>query len=406
MLRRVMTSLLPSIAVVPFPRIPRFARALVLLVLVVCATGAPFAAAQTDPRKQQEQVRQQQAQAATDISALKSDAASVQGALAALQANVAGQEALLADATLAANVAEQAAAQARVEADAARSKVSSLSGQLKDQAVDAYIAGPSVSSDDDLGPEGDATTRLTRDALISIRAGQDAQLLDQLHAAEQDAADAQAEAERQAAVAEQKRSEIAQRTSQVRAARDQQAAYVAQVEARLDQRLSEAASLAAQDKTLSQQIATQEAALAARVPRSAGGGSPSTFTASNVSLTTVDGITVASSIAPQLHNMIQAAAADGISLGGSGYRDPAQQEALRQQHCAHPATDPPSACSPPTARPGSSMHEQGLAVDFSANGHLIQSHDDPGYVWLAGHAASYGFYNLPSEPWHWSVNGN
>ena len=29
--------------------------------------------------------------------------------------------------------------------------------------------------------------------------------------------------------------------------------------------------------------------------------------------------------------MVQAAAADGIQLSGSGYRDPAQQEALREQ---------------------------------------------------------------------------
>jgi LAS superfamily LD-carboxypeptidase LdcB len=401
-----MTPPLPLSTVV-LPRwIQRAPRALVVLVLAVLVTGAPVASAQGDPRQEQEQVRQQQAQAAAAISALKADAASVQGALAALQANVAGQEALLSDATLAANVAEQAAAQARAEADAARVKVSALSGQLKAQAIAAYVTGPSASSGDDISPDADATTRLTRDALIGIRAGEDAELLDQLHAAEQDASDAQATAEQQAAVAEQKRAEIAQRTSQVRAARDQQAAFVSQVEARLDQRLSEAASLASQDKALSLQIAAQEAAVAARVPRSSGGGTPSTFTAANISLTTVDGITVASSIASQLHSMIQAAAADGISLGGSGYRDPAQQQALREQHCANPATDPPSACSPPTARPGTSMHERGLAVDFTANGHLIQSHSDPGFVWLSGHAANYGFYNLPSEPWHWSTTGD
>ena len=26
--------------------------------------------------------------------------------------------------------------------------------------------------------------------------------------------------------------------------------------------------------------------------------------------------------------------------------------------------------------------------------------------WLAGNAASFGFYNLPSEPWHWSTTGS
>lgn len=26
--------------------------------------------------------------------------------------------------------------------------------------------------------------------------------------------------------------------------------------------------------------------------------------------------------------------------------------------------------------------------------------------WLAANAPSYGFFNLPSEPWHWTVNGD
>ena len=52
------------------------------------------------------------------------------------------------------------------------------------------------------------------------------------------------------------------------------------------------------------------------------------------------------------------------------------------------------------------MHEQGLAVDFTWNGSVISSRSSPAFQWLAAHAGSYGFYNLPSEPWHWSVNGN
>ena len=31
--------------------------------------------------------------------------------------------------------------------------------------------------------------------------------------------------------------------------------------------------------------------------------------------------------------------------------------------------------------------------------------DDPAFVWLTANAARFGFFNLPSEPWHWSVNG-
>jgi hypothetical protein len=28
------------------------------------------------------------------------------------------------------------------------------------------------------------------------------------------------------------------------------------------------------------------------------------------------------------------------------------------------------------------------------------------FDWLESHAAGYGLYNLPSEPWHWSTDGS
>ena len=52
------------------------------------------------------------------------------------------------------------------------------------------------------------------------------------------------------------------------------------------------------------------------------------------------------------------------------------------------------------------MHEQGLAIDFTNNGRLISSRSDPAFQWLSGNASRFGLYNLPSEPWHWSTNGN
>ena len=62
-------------------------------------------------------------------------------------------------------------------------------------------------------------------------------------------------------------------------------------------------------------------------------------------------------------------------------------------------------CSPPVARPGRSMHEQGLAIDFTADGDLIRSRSRPAFIWLAANAERFGFYSLPSEPWHWSTTG-
>ena len=107
--------------------------------------------------------------------------------------------------------------------------------------------------------------------------------------------------------------------------------------------------------------------------------------------------------------MLAAAAADGLVLGGTGYRDPAQQIELRKQHCGTGYYEiyemPPFLCVPPTAIPGSSMHEQGLAVDFTWKGKSLSGQDNPAFVWLATNAVQYGFYNLPSEPWHWSISG-
>jgi probable HAF family extracellular repeat protein len=130
----------------------------------------------------------------------------------------------------------------------------------------------------------------------------------------------------------------------------------------------------------------------------------------DVDLVTVRDITVSVVIAGQVEGLLTAAEADGINLTGSGYRDSARQIALRRAHCG--TSDyavyqmPANQCSPPTARPGMSLHERGLVIDFSCGGSLIRSRSDPCYRWLADNAAGYGLYNLPSEPWHWSTTGS
>jgi hypothetical protein len=191
----------------------------------------------------------------------------------------------------------------------------------------------------------------------------------------------------------------------------------AEVDARIDRALGEAANLEALDSQLSQQIAAEQAALAARnrdaASRRSGGGSGGGGGGGVGApcVETVRTITVACSISGSVASMIDAAAADGIILRGGGYRSTESQIALRRAHCG--TSDyaiwemSPSSCNPPTARPGQSMHEQGLAIDFTCNGGgVISSRSSPCFQWLAANAGSYGFINLPSEPWHWSTNGN
>jgi hypothetical protein len=116
------------------------------------------------------------------------------------------------------------------------------------------------------------------------------------------------------------------------------------------------------------------------------------------------GIQVHKSIVDQLERLC-AAAAPTIALTGGGWRDPQEQIALRKAHCGTSDYDiyqkPSGQCSPPTARPGTSNHERGLAIDFRN----CSNRSTACYKWLAANAATYGFKNLPSEAWHWSVDG-
>jgi LAS superfamily LD-carboxypeptidase LdcB len=127
-------------------------------------------------------------------------------------------------------------------------------------------------------------------------------------------------------------------------------------------------------------------------------------------VTNVGGIYVHTSIANNVRNLLNAATAAGFSLRGGGYRDPAGQIATRRANCGPTYYDiyekPASQCTPPTARPGRSMHERGLAIDFTSSGRLITTRSDPAFVWLSNNAARFGLFNLPSEPWHWSTNGS
>jgi probable HAF family extracellular repeat protein len=127
-------------------------------------------------------------------------------------------------------------------------------------------------------------------------------------------------------------------------------------------------------------------------------------------LVTVRGITVDAAIAGQVEALLAAADADGLDLTGGGYRTHEQQIELRRQHCGgsyYAVYEMPSSeCTPPTARPGRSMHERGLAIDVNCDGELVSSRADPCFEWLAANAGRFGLYNLPYEPWHWSIDGS
>jgi hypothetical protein len=121
-------------------------------------------------------------------------------------------------------------------------------------------------------------------------------------------------------------------------------------------------------------------------------------------------IRIATNTLPQFVNMLNAAKAEGVDLMpiSSGWRDPQQQIALRKQNCPDWQNSPAGACRPPTAKPGTSIHERGQAIDFGSmcfpNGKTCPGNRR--WEWLTANAGKFGFKPLSSEAWHWSVTGN
>lgn len=113
---------------------------------------------------------------------------------------------------------------------------------------------------------------------------------------------------------------------------------------------------------------------------------------------------VNSRVSGAVYAMVQAAAADHVNLTAiSSFRTMAHQQALCSGNslCA-------SGSYKEVAKPGTSNHQMGLAIDFG--GGLPST---PGPVtgnafwdWLSANAAKFGYKNYPAEAWHWSPTGN
>ena len=393
------------------PLLLRHAVRSLLAVALVAATVLVPAAAQADTRSEREEVQRKKAAAAADVDTLRATDAEVEAALRTLESNVAAQTASLRDAERKSAEADAALEAATAEVEAKEAQIVELDAAVKDLAIAAFIQPQSSAGlVDSLATENIGEAEL-KQSLLEAKSANQLDVLDQLERARQDLETARQAAEEAATVAENNRAAVATKLDQLTQARNQQAKVAADVQRRLDHRLSELAGLQQLDKKLADQLAAEARAHAARLAsqRSARGSGGTISITGSGSIVSVRGIRVHKSIADQLARMLSAADGDGISLSGGGYRDPQGQIAVRRANCGTSYYAvyqmPPSQCSPPTARPGTSMHERGLAIDFTYNGRVINSRSSPAFQWLRANAANYGFYNLPSEPWHWSVNG-
>ncbi|MDE0802643.1 MAG: D-alanyl-D-alanine carboxypeptidase family protein [Acidimicrobiales bacterium] len=390
------------------------AAALAVVMVIVPATAG------ADTKSEREEVQRKRAAVAAQVDALQASDAEVEAALATLDANVSAQTAALADAERKAAEADAALAAATAEVEAKQAEIAELNTAVKDVAIAAYVRPPESSSViDSLASETIGEAELKK-SLLEAKSSSQLDVLDLLERAREDLETARSNAAAAAEAAESNRQAVDTKLAEVSQARDQQQKVVADVQARLDQRLGEAASLAALDEELGAKYAAEQKAIAAAAAKAAasapaapssssGGGSTTISITGSGSIVSVRGIQVHQSIASQTASLLSAAESAGISLSGGGYRSSAGQIATRRNNCGTSNYAiyqmPASQCSPPTARPGTSMHERGLAIDFTYQGRIINSRSSPAFQWMAANASSYGFYNLPSEPWHWSVNG-
>lgn len=380
------------------------AGAVVATALVLAPAVSVAQRADTSPSKEREAVRAKKAQVASEVDALRATDAEVEAALDALDANVAGQEALLAEANRAAEEAEAAFAAATAAVEAKSAEIVALRDEIREFAVQAFVHPP---ADDAMAAldTADPSEAAQKRALLDLQNTNDADLLDRLSAAEEDLEVQRQLAEEASLRAQEKRAAAVDRLNELSTARDQQAAYAQQVNARLEHAQSEIAALEQHDAELSAKIAAEQAELARKAAAAGGGrrsgGSSVTFNGSlsTVSCPTGGSITVNSSIADDVQALLNAAP-DSIGLCGWGWRSSERQQQLWDEHNCDVR------CTVPTAPPGSSMHEQGLAIDFTSHGQTIQSRSHPAFQWLDANAGRYGLHNLPSEPWHWSTNGN
>ena len=430
-------------------------RALVAALIIVMGSlvplwnsGLPSASAQTTDEIERLKAEREEFQESLDLAGASVDAATaeadeISSALTGLQFIVATQRDRLVQADRSVESARAAVQAALQRTEALKIQRSQVQAQAVGLAVQTYIGRESNTEGAfGLARTGDIYQAARIQTIVGAAIGDIDDTSDALRALELDTEAAAMLLEQASQVEQTKAAEAANELEKLLDAVVLQANLVEDAELRLDARLAEASALAAVDAELAAEIRTKEQALAARLEeerqrreaearrrreeearrlrveqerrdaeRRAQEGTapaPNTNQVPSGQLTNIGGITVHESIASNLQALLAAAAADGIRFGGGGYRSASSQISLRRSHCGTSQYAiyemPSSQCRPPTARPGASMHERGLAIDFTQNGRALRSNTS-GYAWLRANGSKYDLRNLPSEPWHWSTNG-
>lgn len=367
-------------------------------------------------KAEREKVRARARTASKKVNALKASRSKVSRQLEALNSTVRVTSVALDRAQRSAASASREAAQARGRERLLTARLATLRATSYQAALSA-VASPTVMEVDSFLSSSTADEADRRSVIDALGKRRTADVLDAMSATQEDLAIERALAVRAETRAQSYKESVADKLSRYRSARTKQRRFAIDVETRLEQQLSEASSIALFDSKLAAQY-ERDLNVLARQLRAAGAGAggkgSGSFTIpsfSDIAATgggDTHGIKVASSLRGNLARLLAAAKADGVYFTGGGYRSSAGQVALRRAHCGSSTfavyQARASSCSPPTARPGFSQHELGLAVDFAEGGRGL-TRGSAGYRWLRANANRYGLRNLPSEPWHWSTTG-
>lgn len=385
------------------------------IVFLLAIGSYPSGADTTAEEAQEERARHEAAEAAKagEVDAANAELDELTNALRTLQEKVDAQAARVDYANEQVAAAEAVVAATNEELSTAEEEMAALEAQVSDQAIRGFMG-----DDADrviLADIPDPNEALRRQTMLSEATQTDLDLVGELRAAREDLDVRRAEAVDAVEAAEATRADAQAELETLEGDQAAQTEVTAAAEARLDHLLSEQAALETLGEELDNRASTEDLAnqLAAAPPPSAPAPAadydpPSTTSAGQIA-DAGKGIKVHVDIVDNVRRLLADADAAGINLAGGGYRSPDAQIATRRNNCGTSSYAiyqmPASQCSPPTARPGSSMHEQGKAIDFTYNGRLIRSRSGPGWAWLRDNAARYGLQNLPVEPWHWSTNG-
>lgn len=363
-----------------------------------------------------------------DIEVDRADELDIENAFGEIRDNVEGELAALTSAEQAVQAADLAVTEAEGRVAAVQVEIDGLVGQSDEVVVRRFMNPPSQAAIDALTATSvnDATVK---QAILQMQADADAAVIDRLHDLEAELQEQREAEEAARADASDRREQAELALADLEEAASQQVTFALEVERRLERNLGEMEYLRQTDPGLAEQLQGQVDTLAQQVAdsrvqieqedrlRELDIDLPTVDGPSTIDVDAIEGgiisvtcpsggeIQVHREIADSTRDLLNLSHQEGLVLCGNGYRSISSQIALRRANCSGDVySAPASSCSPPTARPGQSMHERGLAIDFTCNGGSIGS-GSPCFRFLMDNAPDFGLHNLPGEPWHFSSDG-